>query len=273
MKTISHFALFIFLVSIYSCGKTNGSNKPKPLITESEIQEILKNQNFECASLGGICPSGIARIFIINKVKPDRSSVCTGFMISTSRLVTNHHCVATQQQCSNTYLAIYTGSNHIQTKCKSIVKTIEDIGDPNDPNRKLDFTVMEITDNYLDDFFLLADTPAVADDLISTWVIDQTGLDSIPGNLLDSRITEFSCTVEDENERASLLLENCPIISGNSGSPALNNRGEVIGVIWGGSASAVDSSYNLNLRRKLNAKGLATEVKYFRDYFISDMVL
>ena len=137
---------------------------------------------------------------------------------------------------------------------------------PNDPNRSIDFTVMEIEGEYQGGHFSLSDTQAEAQDLIQAWVVDHTGLDQEPSNLTDSRISEFECRVMDQNERASLVMMKCPIISGNSGSPALNIRGRVIGVLWGGTALDIDSSYNLFLRRQLDELALATEVNHFRNF-------
>jgi V8-like Glu-specific endopeptidase len=258
--------LILLLILITACGKKSTSDKRVTPIVQTQIQEVMANQRFECASLGGICPAGMSRLFILNPFNSDESAVCSGFMISGTRLVTNHHCVSTDFECANTYIAIYNGANYEQTKCKSIVKTEEDVEDPNDPSRKLDFTVMEIENVYAGEHFKLSGTLADVGDLIHAWVIDHTGLDKDPINLTDSRITEFECRVIEQDDTASLMMMKCPIISGNSGSPALNTNGNVIGVIWGGTSGNIDSSYNLDLRRELDEYGVATEVNYFREY-------
>lgn len=257
--------IITLLILSVSCSKSSSSSKRETPINEEQIQQIMANQNFECAAIDGTCPAGVARLLIVNPNDPDTSAVCSGFMISPNRLVTNHHCVSTQDFCNSTYIAIYTKTGYTNTKCKTIVKTDQDVEDPNDPSRAIDYTILETVDIYDGSFFPLSNDLAEAGDLIQTWVIDHTGLDKMPPNLFDSRVTELDCRVLDQSTRASLVMKNCAIISGNSGSVALNRDGEVIGVIWGGTTTiGVDSSLDLTIRRQLNELGLATEVNYLR---------
>lgn len=265
MKKLTHLIFILFLLLSFSCSKKSSSSKRETRIDEAQVEEILNNQDFECASLGGSCPEGISRIFILHPTDPERSAVCTGFMVSPNRLVTNNHCVPDSATCKNTFIATYTGESYEKTRCRSIVRSEQDVDDPNDPARRIDYTIMETADQYTGGVFRLSDTLAEANDEIHSWVIDHTGIDQFPSNLLESRITELECVVIDQTERASLMMMKCPIISGNSGAPALNTAGEVIGVIWGGSLGSVDSNLDLDIRRELDEVGLATEVNYFRD--------
>lgn len=265
-KGVHHlFGFFILLVIISGCSKSS-SDRHETRIEIQQIETVLNNQNFECASLGGQCPSGLARLFILNPKDPERSAVCTGFMVSATRLVTNHHCVSDAEECDNTYLAIFDGTNYQKAKCDSLIISKQDTANPNDRDRKLDFAVMNISITYQGEFLPLSQTSAISGDKVNAWVIDHTGLDKNPRNLLDARITEFQCEVKDQSTWKSLFMMNCPIISGNSGSPAINQSGEVIGVIWGGTSNNLDSSLDLQSRRSLTYVGLATEVKYFRRF-------
>lgn len=255
--------LAVLLIVSYSCGKSNNDSKRETRIEEIEIPEVMNHQNFECASINGACPDGIARLLIVNQENPDMSAVCSGFMVGPDKLVTNNHCVSTQAQCRSTFIAVYNGNGYLKTRCSSIIATATDGPDPNDPDRKRDYTVMKIADSFSGSFFPVSTAPVSAGDILDAWVVDHTGLDDFPSNLTDSRITQFECVVMDQTERASLMMIKCPIISGNSGSPVSSSNGAVAGVLWGGSASSFDTRLDLDIRRQLDEVGLATPSDQF----------
>jgi V8-like Glu-specific endopeptidase len=221
----------------------------------------MANQKFSCASIsGGACPSGIARLFIVNRSDPEKSGVCSGFMITRNRLITNHHCLSTQAECNNTYIAVYNGSSYLSTRCRRLIRAQED--SENTDNKAIDVAELEIDDIFTGGSFDISATRAVPGDKVTAWVVDHTGLDLMFGNLFDSRITEYDCEAVSQNESPSLLLQRCPVIQGNSGSPAFNEEGQVIGVIWGATAT-FDTSLSLNSRRLRNEKAAVTEMIYF----------
>lgn len=269
MKT-SLFITLLALFTVVSCGKGGGksSSKKTTRITQEQITDIMDNQKFSCASAsGGSCPKGISRLLILNKEDADQSSACSGFMVSEDTLVTNNHCVPDATACANTYIAIYTGSGYQQTKCQSIVMTKLDYADPNDPRRKLDFTILKVQTRYYGTTFKTASRNALRGDSVTAWVVDHTGLDkSSSPNLYESRITEFKCTADYDADSASLVLRKCPVIHGNSGSPAVNSAGEVVGVIWGGSLLDEDSSLPLSVRKWMPGVALVTEIDNFVNY-------
>ncbi len=265
----SAWLLMLMMVLTTACGGGGGSKntRRKTKITEAQIQHVMGNQIFDCASMdGGACPSGIARLMIINKEDADDSSVCSGFMVDEETLITNQHCISSTIDCNNTYVAIYNGASYEQNKCKSVVKIMNDYSDPNDPRKKLDVTVVKLEGKYFGRTFKAAAEKPLIHDGVTAWVIDHTGLDKKEPNLYESRVTELRCLVSAERTTQSLLLDNCPVIDGNSGSPLLDSRGDVAGIIWGGTAAEVNSSLDLEKRRELSKKAAATEVIYFAGY-------
>lgn len=255
------------LLTLVSCGNGGPKNTKKTTtITEQQIQSVMDRQVFDCSGINGAaCPEGMARLLYLNKADADSSSVCSGFMVNQNTLVTNQHCIGSQSICDNTYVAIYNGYSYQQTKCLSVKQIIGDNLDPDDPRKVLDVAIVKVADNFYGKTFKVSSSRPHANDKLSAWVVDHTGLDSsIEANLFESRITQFHCYVSSQTERRSMMLSNCPVIHGNSGSPLLNQSGEVVGIIWGGTALSKDSSWDLSERRRSTLYDAAsTEAYYF----------
>lgn len=259
MKTINLFIILGMAIFLTACGQSNINGKKKISLT-SKMLETLAVQNFKCASLDGTpCPSGIARLFIHNEKDADNSSVCTGFLSGNNRIVTNNHCVATLEECRNTYISVFNGTTHENVRCTKIIKTRVDPGALS--LKGVDFTVMEIDKKVSAKPFAVSPyTPYVGESL-TAWVIDHKTLN-------DSRITELNCLYKTLGN--SMQLTNCPVIQGNSGSPLVNNYGEIVGLIWGSTVDEeVDANFPLEDRRNLNELALGTELRHFKAYLSS----
>jgi hypothetical protein len=232
-----------------------------------QIRAVLANQFFTCAGISGAgCPEGLARLLIIDRKDPDRSGVCSGFLVSADTLVTNQHCVPSGAVCDQTYVAVYAGGGYQEARCLSLTQTLNDFDDPNDPRKVLDVAIMKITPVFTGRNFVPAVADALPGDPVTAWVIDHTGLDRSSPNLLESRVTEFRCRVAPSGGWSAMIVDECPIIKGNSGSPLVDDRGEVVGIVWGGSAHTVRSDLSLFARRRLEAIGAATPISRFRQY-------
>lgn len=248
--------LFTLLLNT-ACGKkTNDNNKKIVTITPEQIENLLENQSFECSSLdGGHCPEGLARLFILNIKYPTQTVLCSAFLISTNRLVSNHHCISSQEQCNNTYVSVFNGNSFEVAKCRTVVAAQVDEGTLSE--KKIDFAVLEL-DRHIrtSDSFAMTNSTPKAGDKLTAWVVDHV-------NLFIGRITQLDCKLN--NSVDSIELENCPAISGNSGSPVVNERGKVVGVLWGSTTSDyINEETPLEERRQLNDQAYVTSVKYFR---------
>lgn len=259
MKSSNLLTMLIMAFLLTACGQSNINGKKRISLTDKNL-EALAVQNFECASLDGTaCPSGIARIFIHNPKDPDDSSVCTGFLSGNNRIITNNHCVADMKECSNTYISVYNGTSHENVRCKRIIETKVDPGALS--MKGVDFTVMEIDKKVTAKTFPVSPSAPYIGDALTAWVIDHK-------SLTDSRITELDCHYKSRGN--SMQLTNCPVISGNSGSPLVNNHGEIVGIVWGSTVDEeVDANFPLEDRRNLNELAMVTELRHFRAYLSS----
>lgn len=262
--------MMLSLLFITSCGlsgpdRKNGAKETE--IKESQIQLVMSKQKMECDSLyGQDCPEAVARLLIINKKSPKKSKLCSGFMVGEDTMVTNEHCISSKADCSNTHVAIYDGNSYLQSKCASVVKIIKDKYKASNPKKNLDVTIVKLTDRYYGKTFKIAERRPMPNEDLYAWVVDHTGNDSKNGNLVESRITQFKCTVASSSPWKALTLLNCPVVHGNSGSPIVNSSGEIVGIIWGGTADKMDSTYPLEKRRQTSFLAAATEALYFSKY-------
>lgn len=260
-----------FLLVIVSCGKSSPKKSvQKTRITEEEIQFVMSHQSITCGAIdGNRCPEGIVRILVLNKEDADESRVCSGFMVSATRMITNNHCIANQRECDSTHLAIYDGRVK-RARCSKFIDTLDDNLPASNPRKKLDVTVVEIDSFYSGDVFSPAKNELENGEMTRAWVVDHSGLNNRLGaNLLEARITEFRCVHDADAGFRSLFFNRCPLIGGNSGSPMLNRNGEVVGVIWGASEIEYNADISqLGFRRMLrDAFALVTDVKFFEHYF------
>jgi hypothetical protein len=253
MKSLLLNLLLFFL----GCGKPVGEGGKKVTISPDQIDYLLRNQHFECASVdGGRCPSGLARIYILNREKPSETELCSGFLVTSNRMVTNHHCVSTKIQCEGTYVSVYIDGHYETARCVRLIQARDD-GKPLN-QKEIDYSVFEL-DRHIrnSEVFPIARRDSQAGDMLSAWVVDH--LDMYKG-----RITELQCLIR--RRASSIELKGCPAISGNSGSPVTNLSGEVVGVLWGSTTSGeVSERTPLHQRRQMeNEYSFVTDRRHFR---------
>ncbi len=252
MKT--EFVFILFLLMVAACGGDHGSSDGKKIvpIVPERMEDILDQQSFRCQSeTGRNCPDGIGRLFVVNSDDPSRSAVCTGFLISSGRMLTNHHCVSSQNDCDNTFISVSTPAGPVKSKCRNILFSEADSEIATE--RSIDLTVMNIDPVVPGPYFSISASRHSPGKEVTAWVIDHV-------DLLRANITELSCFYD--SRQASLVLRECPAISGNSGSPiVLKGSRQAIGILWGSNLPpSIDASFPMDLRLELRSLSLATEL-------------
>lgn len=255
MKLISLLCLLVLV----GCGKPDNSQKKTVKITPDQITNLLENQLFTCESVtGSACPDALARLFILNERTPHLSSLCSGFLTRSNRLITNAHCVSTDEECRQTYVVIHVQGDYQLARCQNILKLYEDFK-PLEA-KSLDVAVIELDRHFKAlKVFQRAMAPLRIGQTNSAWVIDHV-------NLFEARITELECSLAEKGP--SYIFKNCPAIGGNSGSPLVDNRGRVTAILWGATTDeTIDELFPLSSRRLIESKTYATDAYQIRSFF------
>ena len=132
----------ILLTSLSDLVSAQSNSRKRIHLTEEEANKAMDLQEFECASLNGQgCPEGISKLITINRADPSNSSLCSGFLVSPTTLVTNHHCISNATECRDTRIVIYNGHGYEKARCKRIIKAYVDF--TSEEKRTIDFAVIE----------------------------------------------------------------------------------------------------------------------------------
>jgi hypothetical protein len=257
MRMILIFTLII-LSGFIDCDTVYANSYKRITLTDKAAEEALTKQEFKCAGINGkLCPEGIVKVIIANGDNPENSGLCSGFLVSPTVMVTNHHCISTKKHCDGTRLVVYNGHGYENARCKRIIKAHVDSRSEN--RRKVDFSVIELNHDIRSARqFDLSDGLVTIGENLSAWVIDHI-------SITQSRITELPCVLKGTD--AGLELSNCASISGNSGSPVINQHEKIVGTLWAGTTDDdVNEQTPLRQRRSTDALSYVTELKEFRIY-------
>jgi S1-C subfamily serine protease len=255
---MSYLVQLLILALFWSCGRQAGESKKIIPIPVSEVPAFLRAQQIECSPVeGNICPEGLARIFVVNQENPEESSMCTGFLISPSRIITNHHCISSQEQCASTYFSVYSTDRNITRRCSRVIAAQDD--GPILEAKSVDYAVLELDQEiHLAQYFDRPSGSLRLGEPVTAWVVDHIGIKQ-------ARITELNCKFR--RKINSLELKNCPAIMGNSGSPVINTDHELVGVLWGTTYdSRITEDTPLELRRIFQIFSFVTEVDHFQSF-------
>lgn len=261
-------AKFIFLLSILygvGCGPTTSMNavqsgRKDPVATESkqptEVQiNAAKNGHLTC-EFEGECEPAIALISVATGTGVSR---CTGFLISDHEVLTNDHCLSTipdrENACQGLVFAHFTHDLH--RSCKKISLRSHQNG----INSK-DYALIELNEPVKDRAAMRISKRGFKNHETATIFRVQTTQNTQTHNY-DGIQTKLVCqasysTIMDININSSkaplMTFGDCAIQDGNSGSPILNENGEV-GAINQGFLNVKEDSFSELLKPYLLDEG------------------
>jgi len=155
------------------------------------------------------------------------TSTCTGFLIEPGKLITNHHCVSTQEVCETTRVifGFQHNKNSVlqfgdQYECSQLVA--------GDSSFELDYSVLEIAGQPETRWGLLpldsATDPAAGDEL---FIVQHPAGQA-------KQISKINCTAGtvpvDGRATESDFIHNCDTAGGSSGSPVTDSAGNLVGL-------------------------------------------
>lgn len=256
--------LLSLAVVISACGRPEGKRiSPQKIhISPEQMALIIANQIITCSD-PSFCPEGIARMFKINFDDADKSMTCSAFLVEPDLVMTNTHCIHGAQKnlekiCSGIYFVFPGQGLNYTAQCSNIIwSNRRQTNSHYYHNGDNDFALIRLDRNIPLTPFKIRVGGINRGSKVYPVVVDQMGG-------FNARITKLDCQVEKLNEKFGVAdLSNCPVISGNSGSPVLDENQDVVGIVFASSNNTIRNPNDpLEVRIKANSTGLAFSMEY-----------
>lgn len=232
------------LLCLVACGQEPAHRTVKVVpLTEADMDAVMAQQSLECPA--GDCPDAVARLFVVNFKDSATSTLCTGTLVAPRLLLTNSHCLergSLQDACAGFYAVFNTRSKgHEVARCERILYR-HNFRTQGTKLSARDYALVELDREVHAQLPQLDRDGFRPGDAVFPVVIDHI-------NVNRARIVRLECQASaDTRNGRDLVLNRCPAIGGNSGSPIMNERGELAGVLYAAQDTTVSEVTELPLR-------------------------
>ncbi len=256
--------LISLAVLMTACGQPESKHiSPKKIrISQEQMSLIIASQSITCSD-DKFCPEGIARMFAINFEDANNSTTCAAFLVAPDVVMTNSHCIynpktSLEKICSGLYFVFPGHGYSYSARCSEIMwrDPLKNGGHYYTDGDK-DFALIR-----LDSTVPLTPLKLLSGGLkpgakVYPLVVDQMGG-------YNARITKLACQVDRVTTKYGVAkLSDCPVISGNSGSPVLDENQNVVGLIFASSNNKIRSPNDeIDVRIKAKSKGFAFSMDF-----------
>ncbi|MBA2404387.1 MAG: trypsin-like peptidase domain-containing protein [Bdellovibrionales bacterium] len=255
-----HTLILLSLTVIFAaCGKPaeKDVSLKKERISPEQMSLIIDSQNITCGDQE-FCPEGVARMFAINFEDVNTSSTCSAFLIAPDLVMTNSHCVygkklSLAKICSGLYFVFPHNGFSYSAQCSQIIwRDNRQQGRRHYRDGDNDFALIRLDQNIPLQPLKLRRGGLRAGAKVYPVVVDQVGG-------YTAKITKLECLVEKVMPKYGVVqLSGCPVISGNSGAPVMDEDFNVVGVIFASSDNTIRKpSDEQSLRVRSHTKGFA----------------
>lgn len=225
------FLLLILTFIMAACGQPHTSETKKRIkISESDLIMALNTQNIICPSEG--CPEGVGRLFSLNFDSADDSHMCSTYLVGPNLAMTNSHCawvngLNAAKTCEGMYF-VFPNQNgtYEQARCSKILFRNEKNHGTRYRQGDNDFALIELDQALAVPFLKRNKNPLRKGSMVHPIVVDMK-------NAVEARFIKLSCRVSSVDSFGVAKLSECPVISGNSGSPILDDTNTAVGIVFG----------------------------------------
>lgn len=238
------FFCLIGLLLLAACAQEPARRAVKVVtLSTADMDALMAQQSLDCAE--DSCPDAVARLFVVNFQDASKSTLCTGTLVGPRLLLTNSHCLengSLTQTCQGFYAVFNTKSKgHEVARCARI-RFRHNFTTKGPKLSERDYALVELDRDVHAEIPGLDRAGFTPGDTVFPFVVDHI-------NIQRARIVRLECSASDETRNGrDFVLKRCPAIGGNSGSPIMNDRGEVAGVLYAAQDTTVSEVTDLPMR-------------------------